>query len=325
MKKIFIWLFIASPITAMHLKESTQAVFRKINNASKSKFYYFQELPVDIQSYILEFVIIDLLHKYNNNPKKFFIEFRKLFANQSIEKILRTFIPKKPSITRLRGKSPPNNIIKYLYISEIAAINNSKKLLNLVLKNNIKLNIEEINRLLILAVITKNEEFINWLIKKNADVNFVHPDVKTLTPLISSCLTGNYKITELLIQNNALVNNSAYEGYRINNYLLSKIGRISQRGNSPLTAAVRKNKIDIVELLISHKVNLNEHSKDGNTALMFAAKKGFFAILNLLLKSGADIKLKNYFQEDALIVAYKAEHLNIVQILLDTIIKGKIV
>ncbi|MDP3269857.1 MAG: ankyrin repeat domain-containing protein [Legionella sp.] len=96
---------------------------------------------------------------------------------------------------------------------------------------------------------------------------------------------------------------------------------------SLLTAAISKNKIEVVKLLIQHGMSPNE---DISTIppLSFAAKINSKEIVEFLLASGADVNKfdSKYFNKNPLFVACKADAFDAIQILLlnncDTNLKG---
>lgn len=52
------------------------------------------------------------------------------------------------------------------------------------------------------------------------------------------------------------------------------------------------NYLDIVQMLLEHKPNVNALDKDGCTALTLACKEGYFEIAVALLNSGAYINIQ---------------------------------
>lgn len=75
-------------------------------------------------------------------------------------------------------------------------------------------------------------------------------------------------------------------------------------GMTALMIASRKPSLPIVHILNRAKVNLNIQDKIGNTALMHAAEKGYSVMMNAILSAGADVKLLNIFDENALHLAW---------------------
>ena len=61
----------------------------------------------------------------------------------------------------------------------------------------------------------------------------------------------------------------------------------------PLHCAARSGKIDMVNLLLKKKVQLDVKSQDGNAPLLMAAFNGQVLIVEALLKANADINAQD--------------------------------
>ncbi|EAY13460.1 hypothetical protein TVAG_206280 [Trichomonas vaginalis G3] len=83
-----------------------------------------------------------------------------------------------------------------------------------------------------------------------------------------------------------------------------------------LHIATRNHDKELVELLLSHGVNLNEKDKDGDTALNIAACNGYKDIAELLLSHGANIHEKDKYGNMALHIATYHKDKEIVELLL---------
>lgn len=112
------------------------------------------------------------------------------------------------------------------------------------------------------------------------------------TYLMRALRRGNMEIIELIL---------SYLDYE--QYLILKNFK---SGKNVLHEAVLLNNKEMVELLISKKMNLNEQDGTGSigyTALMYACSnydEKAFEIANLLIDAGADVTLINYLKESAL-------------------------
>ncbi len=62
-------------------------------------------------------------------------------------------------------------------------------------------------------------------------------------------------------------------------------------GTTPLHEAVRKNRKEIVELLIAEGANVNSRDGSGETALYQAAHRGHLELCKLLINNGADLNI----------------------------------
>lgn len=56
--------------------------------------------------------------------------------------------------------------------------------------------------------------------------------------------------------------------------------------------ATRGNYVDLVNLLLEHRPNLNAMDKDGGTALTIACKEGYTEIATALLNAGAYVNMQ---------------------------------
>ena len=61
---------------------------------------------------------------------------------------------------------------------------------------------------------------------------------------------------------------------------------------TPLLVATRGNYVDLVNLLLEHRPNLNAMDKDGGTALTIACKEGYTEIATALLNGGAYVNMQ---------------------------------
>lgn len=61
---------------------------------------------------------------------------------------------------------------------------------------------------------------------------------------------------------------------------------------TPLLVATYGNHVDVVNLLLEHKPNVNALDKDGCSPLTVACKEGFYEIATALLSAGAYINIQ---------------------------------
>lgn len=64
---------------------------------------------------------------------------------------------------------------------------------------------------------------------------------------------------------------------------------------TPLLVATQGNHLEIVNLILEHKPNVNALDKDGHTALTIACKEGYLEIAQALLNYGAYINIQVSF------------------------------
>lgn len=72
---------------------------------------------------------------------------------------------------------------------------------------------------------------------------------------------------------------------------------------TPLLVATMGNHLEIVNLILEHKPNVNALDKDGHTALTIACKEGFLEIAQALLNYGAYINIQVCFSPSLLILS----------------------
>ena len=153
----------------------------------------------------------------------------------------------------------------------------------------------------LMTAASENEhEIVNYLIKKGADVNQVS---EGWTALIEAADEGSLESMKHLLKAGANVNYyisngsptaismAASEGHLDCLKLLLENGAdINGIGKSipPLHIAAEEDKRDIVDYLISRKVDINKKDAAGRTALMYAASEGQEYMVEILLEGGAD-------------------------------------
>ncbi|KAK6978359.1 ankyrin repeat protein [Biomphalaria glabrata] len=141
------------------------------------------------------------------------------------------------------------------------------------------------------------------------EVNKTNKEGSTLMQIVKTLCrqTGNnrdspgtskrFEMIKLLLQNGA------------------KADDCSTKEGNALILAVKSGQNELVQLLCMSQIKLNYLVND-KTALMIAAEKGHVDIVNTLLNAGADYKLKNSKQEDALLIAFKYGQVNCAKLLL---------
>src|SRR5579871_370780 len=93
-------------------------------------------------------------------------------------------------------------------------------------------------------------------------------------------------------------------------------GEVWEAGATPLHAAARNGRLEIVRYLISMGADVNARRKDGDTALLESAYQGHLAVSNLLIESGANVNLPGV-GASPLHWAAERGHLDVVRLLLD--------
>lgn len=193
------------------------------------------------------------------------------------------------AISSLYSKSNNDKINSLAITNEI--IKPSYELLNLLKKNKKKTGVAEIIELI-------NEGGINASSKTEINIGDVTHYANS-TPLMIASSYGHYDIAKALIDNGALVNLRADDGF------------------NALMEAVRTGNIEIAKLLIEHNSDINIKNKDGKNMIMIACEKGNEEMFNILIENNADINEKSSWGASALIYASEKGNINIMQYLID--------
>ncbi|MEI0561931.1 ankyrin repeat domain-containing protein [Brachyspira pilosicoli] len=193
------------------------------------------------------------------------------------------------AISSLYSKSNNEKINSLAITSEI--IKPSDELLSLLEKNKKKTGVAEIIELI-------NEGGINASSKTEINIGDV-THYPNSTPLMIASSYGHYDMAKALIDNGALVNLRADDGF------------------NALMEAVRTGNIEIAKLLIEHNSDINIKNKDGKNMIMIACEKGNEEMFNILIENNADINEKSSWGASALIYASEKGNINIMQYLID--------
>lgn len=193
------------------------------------------------------------------------------------------------AISSLYSKSNNEKINSLAITSEI--IKPSDELLSVLEKNKKKTGVAEIIELI-------NEGGINASSKTEINIGDV-THYPNSTPLMIASSYGHYDMAKALIDNGALVNLRADDGF------------------NALMEAVRTGNIEIAKLLIEHNSDINIKNKDGKNMIMIACEKGNEEMFNLLIENNADINEKSSWGASALIYASEKGNINIMQYLID--------
>ncbi|MBW5377876.1 ankyrin repeat domain-containing protein [Brachyspira pilosicoli] len=193
------------------------------------------------------------------------------------------------AISLLYSKSNNDKINSLAITNEI--IKPSDELLILLEKNKKKTGVAEIIELI-------NEGGINASSKTEINIGDVTHYANS-TPLMIASSYGHYDIAKALIDNGALVNLRAGDGF------------------NALMEAVRTGNIEIAKLLIEHNSDINIKNKDGKNMIMIACEKGNEEMFNILIENNADINEKSSWGASALIYASEKGNINIMKYLID--------
>ena len=169
-----------------------------------------------------------------------------------------------------------------------------------------------------MAVLMQNEDILRLLVSCGADVNAVDgrkqspiflccemglsallpilidagallelQDETRSTPMHYACINGHFEIAKYLmrLQERLLVPFESSSGH-LTNYDL-----VDQSGKSYMIYAAYQGQLDVVQMLIDLKADIDIQDTDGVTALHWAALEGHVGIVKLLVSMGANFNL----------------------------------
>lgn len=120
------------------------------------------------------------------------------------------------------------------------------------------------------------------------------PNVGGWTPLIYAAYYGHKSIVELLLANNANINQTSQVlidriqiTYQQQKGVMYRI--VFQTGCSALYRACTANRPEMVQLLLEAGADVNLATKDGRTPLAVASWYGYTDIVKIILEAGADV------------------------------------
>lgn len=167
---------------------------------------------------------------------------------------------------------------------------NEDEINKILLKNQKLINYKDPkygNTLLTLTIINQQMKPFQSLLKNKADIN-IHNTYDGTSPLIQSCMfkTYNSEFAKILIENGANINDV-------------EVGK-RREGNStrftPLIAASREGKMDLVQLLIKNGADINYENEFHQSALSSCVMQDRYDIAIFLLKSGANYERPVFYR-----------------------------
>ena len=169
---------------------------------------------------------------------------------------------------------------------------NTKKIDKIVSENPEIINYQESkygNTLLMLTIINQQLKPFKALLKRGADVN-IHNTFDGTSSLIKACSSKFYNITfvKMLIEYGADVNDV-------------EIGeRRKENGTrlTPLIAASRTGRLDLVRFLVSKGADVNYQNEFGQSALSKSVMVDEYKVAYYLLQNGADYNRPIYYRFD---------------------------
>lgn len=143
-----------------------------------------------------------------------------------------------------------------------------------------------------------DEEEVENLISKGANVNGKEKQHENITPLFLAVENGNLEITAMLLNFGA------------------DAGALDDNGNTPLMRIDDDATPELVRLLIKHGAKVNSTDKKGNTALILASGSATAEVLQVLLDHNADMDAQNSDGQTALMNAVGSDNLESVRVLI---------
>jgi ankyrin repeat protein len=126
------------------------------------------------------------------------------------------------------------------------------------------------NTLLMMATEAGNQENIEFLINKGAEIHAL-TEGNQWDALEVACYHGHLEITFFLLENGAKINGHEDDG------------------PVPLVLASQEGKTDAAKILLDRGANVNAFSIDGDCLIIAACKKGRVDVVQLLIDRGADL------------------------------------
>jgi len=211
-----------------------------------------------------------------------------------------------------------NKSMYYSYLDNVLPIEINLKIINNVIDNIIKENIDLSDISYIVRVIDLSFKNILSLSKVNSYFNSV---AKFYVKYYLNKLLISHAININDNQNNLLIR-AIKHGYVNAVILLVNNGanvnsRCSSLNIPALVWSIHKCHEDIAELLINLGADVNIKDDDGYTPLICASKNGLEKIVKLLLSMGADVNIQSYSSYNSLLFASIKNHVNIAELLIN--------
>jgi len=184
---------------------------------------------------------------------------------------------------------------------------------------------------LILASRRGFEDKIRVLLDAGAMVNVRNK--KGSSALIAAAMNGHLKLCQILLEHGANVNDETesqdtaislcvWQNHTEVCLLLMRhgadISHVDKFGDTLLLDSARHGNVPVMRELLERKVDINHANKKGETSLIRAVLKGDAGAVQLLLDHNADLTPKVIPDGwDALMIAAKSHHVQIVKLLLD--------
>ncbi|KAI4455209.1 molting protein mlt-4 [Holotrichia oblita] len=181
------------------------------------------------------------------------------------------------------------------------------------------------------AVSAGNEDAVRLILQHQAEVFLTN--CRQETPLLPSVMKEQITIMNILLNeevnpnmiedsappvNLALKNATETDGDISLKYRIC-INTESLSGNTALSCAIKKENVDVVNILLKNGVDVNYVDKYGShlTPLLTAVETQNLEITEILLRKGADVNFKSEYNVTPLYVAVLLRNINMVKLLLE--------
>ncbi|GJQ87539.1 hypothetical protein Trydic_g20641 [Trypoxylus dichotomus] len=176
--------------------------------------------------------------------------------------------------------------------------------------------------------LNNSKDIVQVLLDYKADVDLKNKNGET--PLSMAIKARNLKIIEILLQKGAHVDYATLSIWAnricadktenestVQTLLSTSINSKGKYGITPLSAAIKLEHADIVQILLNSQADVNCLDEYGLAPLTFAVETGNVRIAKLLLENKADVNFRNEFGIVALYVAAFRRNIAMVELLLE--------
>jgi ankyrin repeat protein len=238
------------------------------------------------------------------------------------EKIRKQMIELEAEITaaRLLSERLIGQLSEYhkKLILELAKSNDFSSVKNILRLHKVDPNIydDEGKCLLYYAALSKDNELVDELLKRNADIDCAGMPEDNKTPLLAVLESLSWEMAEKLIEKGAKLDFTDKDGtapihYAITHNQRKILKKMIEKGAdltlisygkaaaTPLIEAVRSNNLEFVKLICSkiQKDLINTKNDNQQNALIVAIDESFIEIAQFLIKNGADKKIAYNYQD----------------------------
>lgn len=137
------------------------------------------------------------------------------------------------------------------------------------------------------AIKDKDISRVRSILSNSGDPNYINEDEEI--PIYIACELGLYNIMNLLIENGA------------NPFILKDDN--SNLFHTALDIKDKSDKLKVLELLVKNNVNINQRDFNGETPIFKASKSGDVSSIPFLMNNGANILIRNNYNQSPLDVA----------------------